>query len=231
MTGPCTQCGSDPGFDWAVCPGCGSRAGDVARSTETPDPDRWERTIIDRAAAAPRMARARFDRGEDFYTPVTSAAAPRGLRYDGDGPAAPPTDDHTIYDRGRGDSDDDESDHTVIIRGGKRGEQGPLVYFVQRNGIRAGKVYLLSDETSLGRHAESNIVLGDDTVSKRHAKVRREDGKFVFWDLASANYSFLLGADGTKRRILEPHALSDGDTLELGAVRLTYIEVDHGLED
>jgi len=53
-----------------------------------------------------------------------------------------------------------------------------------------------------------------------------EDGRFHFWDLASANHSFVVGRDGTKQRIREPYPLRDGDTIDLGEARLTYLEVD-----
>jgi pSer/pThr/pTyr-binding forkhead associated (FHA) protein len=140
------------------------------------------------------------------------------------------TDDHTIIDRGQS-VDGEESDSTIIIRNGRKGVTGPLVYLIERNGMRAGRVHLVGKETSIGRGPDQDIVLGDETVSKRHAKVRLEDGTFRFWDLASANYSYVVGADGTRTRILEPHVLADGDTILLGEARLTYIEVDRGEDD
>ena len=137
------------------------------------------------------------------------------------------TPDRTIIDRG-GARDSEPSDSTIIVRSGRKGVTGPLVYLIERNGMRAGRVHLVGTETSIGRGADQDIVVGDETVSKRHAKVRLEDGKFRFWDLASANFSYIVGADGAKTRILEPHTLADGDTLLLGDARLTYIEVDRG---
>ena len=62
-------------------------------------------------------------------------------------------------------------------------------------------------------------------MSKHHAKVRLEEDGFVYWDLASTNFSHLIGPDGSRSRILEPHRLSDGDTVELGDARLTFILV------
>lgn len=247
MTGACPRCGDDPGFDWAVCPSCGNRAGEGGAAPPQQgqsSPGRWDKTIIESTAIEPGAGggagRARFAGRGDFYTPVTSAqqGARPPLRFDGgsdkteidrggrtisrgDEPG-----DHTILERGPASNSDADGDHTVIMRGGRRGVTGPLVYLVQRNGIRAGKVYLLATETEIGRGAGNDIVLGDETVSKRHAKIRIEDGKFVFWDLASSNFSFLVGKDGKRTRILAPHALADGDTVDLGDARLTYIEVD-----
>lgn len=146
-------------------------------------------------------------------------------QYGGDGS------DHTIIERGGRRGAEPVDDGTMIIRGGRRGVEGPLVYLVLRNGIRSGKVYLLSEETGIGRGADQDIILGDETVSKRHAKVKHEDGKFIFWDLASTNHSYVLGPGGQRTRIFEPHTLSDGDTIELGDARMTYIEVDAGAQE
>ena len=248
MNGPCSRCGNDPGFDWALCPSCGSRAGGAPATQPGSGGDRWDPTIIEgTAAGSTARPRARFgDRG-DFYQPVngpTVAAGPLRFRPEEDA-------EHTILDRGfdraangdngndrtiidrggRGNFEDEpDGDSTVIIRGGRKGITGPLAYVVQRNGIRAGRIHLLSDETSLGRVADQDIVLADETVSKRHAKIRLEDGKRLFWDLASANHSFIANPDGTRTRILEPRELRDGDTVFLGEARLTYLEVDRGLE-
>jgi|GEM_PF-4452038 len=256
MTGPCSRCGTDPGFDWAMCPGCGFRPGGAPATQPGMAPatqpghgsDRWDPTIIEgTAAGAGARPRARFGDGGDFYQPVNGPSVAGGpLRFrpeedagrtildrgfdraggNGEG------DDRTIIDRGgMGFDDDADGDATVIVRGGRKGVSGPLVYLVQRNGIRAGRIHLLADETSIGRGADQDIVLADDTVSKRHAKIRMEEGRRMFWDLASANHSFIANPDGSRARILEPRELQDGDTIFLGEARLTYLEVDRGLED
>jgi pSer/pThr/pTyr-binding forkhead associated (FHA) protein len=131
--------------------------------------------------------------------------------------------DHTVIERQRHDAPDDA---TVIVRAGKRGVTGPLAYLVERSGVRAGKVHLLRTETNIGRGPENDITIGDDSVSRRHAKIRLEDGTFVYWDLASANNSYLVGADGSRARILEPRKLVDGDRIDLGDARVTFVLVD-----
>lgn len=242
MTGPCSRCGNDPGFDWAICPGCGFRIGQSA-SAPAAGGDRWDPTVVEGTAAIPQE-RARFGGGGDFYQPVNGPAAGGGLRFNPEADqdrtvmdrgfdrasSTDGMDDRTIIDRG-GQSPADTGDSTVIIRGGRKGITGPLLYLVQRNGIRSGRVHLLGEETAIGRGSDQDIVLSDETVSKRHAKVRVEDGKYLFWDLASANHSYILGGDGTRTRILEPHELKDGDNIVLGEARLTYLEVDRGLEE
>lgn len=240
MTGPCSSCGNDPGFDWAICPQCGFRAGQGAATAASSGGDRWDPTVVEGTAAGQPRARARFGGAGDFYQPVNGPTMPSGLRFqpenDNDrtvvdrgfdrASGAVAEDDRTIIDRGGTEVSGESGDATVIIRGGRKGITGPLVYLVQRNGIRSGKVHLLKDEAAIGRESDQDIVLSDETVSKRHAKVRVEDGKYMFWDLASANHSYIVNADGSKTRILEPRVLTDGDTLLLGEARLTYLEVD-----
>lgn len=244
MIGICQACGKDPGFgsqDWYICPHCGSRPGGaapaspaVSASPSMSNPGRFDDTMYDRPGAG-RRERASFDGGRDFYRPVDSATvrADPGPAW-GDAPARSANghlDDRTIFDRGRRGGDEAEtSDHTVIIRGGRKGIRGPLAYVVERNGIRAGRVHFVGEDTGIGRDAANDVVLGDETVSRRHARIRIEDGKFVFWDLASANFSFAVDANGTKSRILEPRPLADGDTVELGDARLTFLLVDHAPE-
>jgi pSer/pThr/pTyr-binding forkhead associated (FHA) protein len=121
---------------------------------------------------------------------------------------------------------DAPDDATVIVRSGRRGVTGPLAYLVERSGVRAGKVHLLRVETNIGRGPDNEITLGDDSVSRRHAKIRLEEGAFVYWDLASANNSYLVGADGSRARILEPRKLVDGDRIDLGDARVTFVLVD-----
>ena len=240
MTGPCSRCGNDPGFDWAICPGCGLREDSdpsPVASAPAQETDRWDPTIIE--APLPRE-RARFGDRKDFYQPVSPPRGGGPLRFDPandvdrtvmdrgyDRASSGAMDDRTIIDRG-GSREVETPDSTVIMRNGRKGVTGPLVYLIERNGMRAGRVHLVSKETAIGRGPDQDIVLGDETVSKRHAKVRLEEGAFRFWDLASANFSYVVGPDGTKTRILEPHSLADGDTLLLGEARLTYIEVDRG---
>jgi hypothetical protein len=201
------------------------------------------------AAGQPRQ-RPNFGQSQDFYQPVgNETPAQRGLDWQDqrgtgssqartildDGRGGDDDGEHTIIERGRGSEglEEPDDDSTVIVRGGRKGVQGPLVYLVQRNGIRAGKVWPLGKETVIGRSrgddpSETFITVGDETVSRRHAKVRFEEGRFVYWDLASANGSFVVNGDGTRTRILAPHNLQDGDTLEAGEARFTFIEVDSG---
>jgi hypothetical protein len=161
--------------------------------------------------------KARFDRGREFYEAVDET------RVEPTGANSPGMSDHTIIERRH---DDIPDDATVIIRSGRKGVTGPLAYLVERSGVRAGKVHLLRTETNIGRGPDNDVTLGDDSVSRRHAKIRLEDSQFMYWDLASANFSFLVAADGSRTRILEPKILADGDKIDLGDARVVFVLVD-----
>lgn len=229
MSSPCPYCGTDAGPGFARCPNCGfdlsaPAAGGAALGATVqpgqsgPAGPEWGKTVVESTAPRPDAGRkARFDRGREFYEAVDET------RVEPTGAGSAAMSDHTIIERRH---DDVRDDATVIIRSGRRGVTGPLAYLVERSGVRAGKVHLLRSETNIGRGPDNEVTLGDDSVSRRHAKIRLEDGKFMYWDLASANFSFLVGGDGSRTRILEPKLLADGDKIDLGDARVVFILVD-----
>jgi hypothetical protein len=247
MIGPCPACNQDPGFDWGICPNCGQRPGGrpapaAAAAGVHSNERRWDETMAESndRGTPERGHRARFSRDGDFFEPIPPGPMPRKGRLDWPGGFDSPLEDddasdHTIMDhrgRERGDDEEDDGDHTVLIRDGHRGAVGPLAYIILRSGARMGKVYRLGRETIIGRKTapggrETAITIAEDAVSRRHANIRHEDGRFIFWDLASANGSFLVKPDRSRERILAPHPMEDGESIELGDVRVTFIEVDN----
>jgi hypothetical protein len=226
----CPSCGTEAesgfarcpncGFDLAAAPGQGTVGRDGTTVVAPPGSGEWGKTVVEPAAPRPDAGRrARFDRGREFYEAVDETRAETAIS------GSTVAGDQTVVERPQRDAPDDA---TVIVRGGRKGVTGPLAYLVERSGVRAGKVHLLRTETSIGRGPDNDVTLGDDSVSRRHAKVRLEEGKFVYWDLASANYSYLVAADGSRARVLEPRQLADGDKLDLGEARVTFILVDGG---
>ena len=230
MNRRCPACGTDTDASFARCPNCGfdlmavpgqsAQGQDGATIVAPPAAGEWGKTVVEPPRPRPDAGRrARFDRDREFYEPIDETrneTAVSGSTVAGD---------HTVIERQHREAPDDA---TIIVRGGRKGVTGPLAYLVERSGVRAGKVHLLRTETAIGRGPENDVTLGDDSVSRRHAKIRLEEGTFVFWDLASANYSHLVGADGSRTRILEPRRLVDGDKLDIGDARVTFILVDGG---
>jgi pSer/pThr/pTyr-binding forkhead associated (FHA) protein len=94
---------------------------------------------------------------------------------------------------------------------------GALV--VRTGGGRAGETFPIEGErVTIGRSPEANVFLDDVTVSRNHALlVRRRDGLYLD-DLGSLNGTYV------NRRRIESHKLSNGDELQVGKYKLTYLE-------
>jgi pSer/pThr/pTyr-binding forkhead associated (FHA) protein len=102
---------------------------------------------------------------------------------------------------------------------GDFGVKGPALV-VRSGGGRAGETFPLSgDETTVGRSPECDIFLDDVTVSRRHAIVARRGDHLQIEDLGSLNGTFL-----NRRRIESAAPLGDGDELQIGKYRLTFLK-------
>ncbi|MEO6159030.1 MAG: FHA domain-containing protein [Ilumatobacteraceae bacterium] len=95
---------------------------------------------------------------------------------------------------------------------------------IVRNGPQAGVRLLLADQTThLGRHPDSEIILEDITVSRRHAEVERTDDGYVVSDAGSLNGTYV-----NQQRIDEPALLHHGDELQVGKFRLMFFDRGDG---
>ncbi len=90
---------------------------------------------------------------------------------------------------------------------------------IRSGGGRAGEVFSVSGERmTIGRSPDAEVFLDDVTVSRNHALlVRRRDGLYVD-DLGSLNGTYV------NRRRIESHKLQNGDELQVGKYKLTYLE-------
>lgn len=106
--------------------------------------------------------------------------------------------------------------HTEILR--KPPEK--LAWLILRTGPRAGQEFPLGQVTNVGRDAaQSDIVVDDPSVSRQHARLRLENGRFVLYDLASANGTSVNG------QAIQKQPLRDGDKILFGQAEFTYIEI------
>jgi FHA domain/zinc-ribbon domain len=89
---------------------------------------------------------------------------------------------------------------------------------VRSGGGRTGETFRPeSGETTIGRSPDCGIFLDDVTVSRRHAVLHERDGRYIVEDQGSLNGTFL------NRRRIESAELSDGDELQIGKYRLTFL--------
>ncbi len=93
---------------------------------------------------------------------------------------------------------------------------------IRMDASNVGKVLTLdSGEYRLGRHPSCQVVLQDDGVSRRHARIVKAGTAYVLEDTGSANGTFIAG----KR--IEKQQLADGDVFQLGPnvmFRYTYTD-------
>jgi len=81
-----------------------------------------------------------------------------------------------------------------------------------RTGPNPGTVYALEGELiSIGRDASNDISVNDAEVSRRHARMTLQGGKFVLEDLGSTNGTYVNG-----QRLTGPRVLKTGEVVALG---------------
>src|SRR5512138_65218 len=88
----------------------------------------------------------------------------------------------------------------------------PLFQFVMRSGPTPGATFSLEgDQLVIGRDTSSAIAINDAEVSRKHARLNYQGGKYVIEDLGSTNGTFVNG-----QRLVSPVVLKSGDVISLG---------------
>jgi FHA domain len=92
-----------------------------------------------------------------------------------------------------------------------------------RSGPNPGTVYALeSDQLSIGRDSSNEIPVNDAEVSRRHARLSFQGGKYVLEDMGSTNGTFVNG-----QRLTGPRVLKSGEVISLGEqIVFVYEAVD-----
>jgi pSer/pThr/pTyr-binding forkhead associated (FHA) protein len=90
---------------------------------------------------------------------------------------------------------------------------------IRSGGGRSGEAFVVAGERmTIGRSPDAEVFLDDVTVSRNHALlVQRRDGLYID-DLGSLNGTYV------NRRRIESHRLQNGDELQVGKYKLTYLE-------
>jgi hypothetical protein len=96
------------------------------------------------------------------------------------------------------------------------GVRGPALV-VRSGGGRVGEMFHPEGETTIGRSPDCGIFLDDVTVSRKHAVLVERDGGFFIEDQGSLNGTFV-----NRKRVESAH-LEDGDELQIGKYRLTFL--------
>jgi hypothetical protein len=89
---------------------------------------------------------------------------------------------------------------------------------VRSGGGRVGESFPLEgDRITIGRRPDAEIFLDDVTVSRDHALLVRRGGDYHLDDLGSLNGTYVNRARTESRR------LEDGDELQIGKYKLTFL--------
>jgi hypothetical protein len=89
---------------------------------------------------------------------------------------------------------------------------------IRAGGGRVGESFALDhDRMTIGRRPDSDVFLDDVTVSRDHALLVKRGGDHYLDDLGSLNGTYV------NRHRIESHRLEDGDELQVGKFKLTFL--------
>ncbi|HZU21015.1 MAG TPA: FHA domain-containing protein [Gaiellaceae bacterium] len=112
----------------------------------------------------------------------------------------------------------DPADVAELAEHHELGLEGPALV-VRAGGGRAGESFRPAGaRTRIGRSPDCDIFLDDVTVSRNHAVLVEENGQYVVEDQGSLNGTFV------NRRRIDRAPLHEGDELQVGKYRMTFIE-------
>ena len=90
---------------------------------------------------------------------------------------------------------------------------------VSRTGEQYGDRFPLGlGTTNIGRHPNSDVVLDDITVSRRHAQVVLSEGAYVVRDVGSLNGTYV------NQQRTDETRLYHGDEVQIGKFRLVFFD-------
>ena len=96
-------------------------------------------------------------------------------------------------------------------RRAERAAKAPALLYVE-SGARRGTDYRINvGTTTIGRAGDNDVIVDDETVSRQHALIREENGRFTLHDRGSLDGTYVNG-----EKIRGPMTLQDGDEIGMG---------------
>jgi pSer/pThr/pTyr-binding forkhead associated (FHA) protein len=106
----------------------------------------------------------------------------------------------------------------VVDGGTVRGVAAGTAMLIVRRGPSEGTSFVLGGEkTTIGRSDESDVMLDDVTVSRRHAEVSRTAEGWTLRDVGSLNGTYV------NRERIESTVLAGGDEVQIGKYRFIFL--------
>lgn len=128
--------------------------------------------------------------------------------------------------------DDDDSEKTNVSQMGDvvrelmGRSQRDKAYLIVLTGANVGEMYRLeSGESVIGRGTAATIRLGDDGISRKHARIVVEAKVVRIEDLGSANGTLVNG------NLVQTAGLRDGDKIQLGSTTILKFTYHDKLEE
>ncbi len=90
-------------------------------------------------------------------------------------------------------------------------EQG--VYLI----VNRQMISLIKPKTTLGRHLGNDIVFHEDFLSRHHAEIAYENGKYVLYDKDSTSGTFVNG------KKIEKCFLNSGDLISFANINIMFV--------
>ena len=97
---------------------------------------------------------------------------------------------------------------------------------MRMDGVHAGSVFAVEQlPCTVGRHASNTLHIDEDSISRFHARISRDEEGFFVEDLKSRNGTFVGGKRITR------HRLKDGEGLTFGTKVAFHFNVSDSLEE
>ncbi|MDO4662425.1 MAG: FHA domain-containing protein [Tissierellia bacterium] len=87
--------------------------------------------------------------------------------------------------------------------------------------FKVQEYYFIGDDNSIGRDDSNTISIKDKFMSKKHARIIKEDGMYFLEDENSANGTYLNG-----ERISDAIELQNNDIINIGQLEFLFVEGD-----
>lgn len=106
----------------------------------------------------------------------------------------------------------------VAIAPGERSgaSDGATLVVLDDEGNETERISISKAPVTIGRMSSNDVVLSDQNVSRKHAELRHEGGRWLIVDLGSTNGTSVNG------KLAREHALDHGDRITFGAIELIF---------
>jgi hypothetical protein len=93
---------------------------------------------------------------------------------------------------------------------------GAHLIVVDESGKDKERISITRAPVTIGRLSTNDVVLSDPNVSRKHAEVRRDGGRWILVDLGSTNGTLVNG------KLAKEHPLHNGDRIAFGTSELRF---------